>query len=327
MTIANVSDGESGLSVRTKINDGITQLNALGNAQTLDVGTTANTVAVGDDGRFNSVPASSLTPAGALIGTESVAIERGTEGLGTTTDALVGNPLVSTLGLSLDRSRGFSNFTKTRQNFVGTNGALCDLEPYTAHFSGTAAAVTQPAGALGLPAIQLNPGTTTTGHSALTSVHPIKFNSALSLSQRAVITLFTVANTGTLEFTVQYGFIRGAPGLAAEGIYFEYNQDNPNWFACVKNAADTTRVNTGIAVIGFTSYVLDLRYSADGLESQFLIDNVALPPIVNGTRVVALDAALTMTVSTRKTLGAFNPAMFVERHYFDLQTPAAFYYN
>jgi hypothetical protein len=280
---------------------------------------------VNDDPRLISVPASAFTPAGALTGAEFVAIERGEEGLGTTTDALVGNPLVSTLGLSLDRSRGFSNFTKTRQNFVGTNGGLCDLEPYTSHFSGTDAAVTQPAAVYGIPAIKLNPGTTTTGHSALTSVHPIKFNSARILSQRAVITLWTLANTGTLEFAVQYGFIRGAPGLAAEGIYFEYNQDNPSWFACVKNAAGTERVNTGIAVTAFGAFVLDIRYN--GLESQFRINNVALPPIINATRVVAPDAALTMTASIRKTLGPADPTMFVERHYYDIQTPAAFYYN
>lgn len=325
MTIANIENSESGLSARTKINEGITQLNALGNAQTLDVGTTANTLVVGDDSRFNSVPASALTTAGALTGNEAVAIERGTEGLGTTTDALVGNPLVMTTGLTLDRSRGYSNFSKTRQNFTGTDGALCDLEPYTAHLGGTNSAVSQAAAIYTLPAIQLNPGTTPTGHSALTSVHPIQFNSARSLSQRALITLFAVANLGTLEFTIQYGFIRGAPGLAAEGMYFEYNQDNPNWFTCVKNAAGTERVNTGIAVAGFGAYVLDIRYN--GLESQFRINDVALPPIVNGTRVVANNAALTMTASIRKTLGSSNPTIFVERHYFDIQTPAAFYYN
>jgi len=53
MPISTVSNGESGSSVRTKINSVIAEVNALGTAADLNVGTTAGTVCAGDDSRLS----------------------------------------------------------------------------------------------------------------------------------------------------------------------------------------------------------------------------------------------------------------------------------
>ena len=53
MPISTVSNGESGSSVRTKINSIIAEVNALGTAADLNVGTTAGTVCAGDDSRLS----------------------------------------------------------------------------------------------------------------------------------------------------------------------------------------------------------------------------------------------------------------------------------
>jgi len=52
MPISDIADNEAGSSVRTKLNDVIGAVNDLGGAAGLDVGTTAGTVAAGDDSRF-----------------------------------------------------------------------------------------------------------------------------------------------------------------------------------------------------------------------------------------------------------------------------------
>ncbi len=67
MAISAISNGESSSSVRTKINSSFTQLNALGDASTKNVGTTAGTVAAGNDPRLTRARtaltfASSITP-------------------------------------------------------------------------------------------------------------------------------------------------------------------------------------------------------------------------------------------------------------------------
>ena len=54
MPIDPITDNEGGIDVRTKLNDAISAINALGDAATKDVGTSAGTVAAGDDSRFSN---------------------------------------------------------------------------------------------------------------------------------------------------------------------------------------------------------------------------------------------------------------------------------
>lgn len=53
MPIDPITDNEGGIDVRTKLNDAISAINALGDAATKNVGTSAGTVAAGDDSRFS----------------------------------------------------------------------------------------------------------------------------------------------------------------------------------------------------------------------------------------------------------------------------------
>lgn len=54
MPISTIINGEDGASVRTKLNSVIGEVNSLGGAATLDVGTTAGTVCAGDDSRLTN---------------------------------------------------------------------------------------------------------------------------------------------------------------------------------------------------------------------------------------------------------------------------------
>lgn len=74
MPISTVSNGESGSSVRTKINSVIAEVNALGTAADLNVGTTAGTVCAGDDSRLSDSrewTASTISQAEAQAGTST----------------------------------------------------------------------------------------------------------------------------------------------------------------------------------------------------------------------------------------------------------------
>lgn len=74
MPISTVSNGESGSSVRTKINSVIAEVNALGTAADLNVGTTAGTVCAGDDSRLSDSrewTASTISQAEAEAGTST----------------------------------------------------------------------------------------------------------------------------------------------------------------------------------------------------------------------------------------------------------------
>lgn len=54
MPISNISNGDTGSTVRTNLNAAIDAVNALGNSSTLNVGTSANTIAAGNDSRFSA---------------------------------------------------------------------------------------------------------------------------------------------------------------------------------------------------------------------------------------------------------------------------------
>lgn len=54
MPISTIINGEDGASVRSKLNSVIGEVNSLGGAATLDVGTTAGTVCAGDDSRLTN---------------------------------------------------------------------------------------------------------------------------------------------------------------------------------------------------------------------------------------------------------------------------------
>lgn len=72
MPISDIADNEAGSSVRTKLNDVIGAVNGLGGAAALNVGTTAGTVAAGDDPRFTDARTPTAHAASHVNGTDDI---------------------------------------------------------------------------------------------------------------------------------------------------------------------------------------------------------------------------------------------------------------
>ena len=72
MPISTIINGEDGASVRSKLNSVIGEVNSLGGAATLDVGTTAGTVCAGDDSRLTNSRTPTAHAATHVNGTDDI---------------------------------------------------------------------------------------------------------------------------------------------------------------------------------------------------------------------------------------------------------------
>jgi hypothetical protein len=309
---------------RTNIAANVALLATRGNTFTLDVGTTAGTVATGDDPRFGSVDIGDLTPATSIDGTELLPADQGGSGVSITAQQVSGSPVTAYRTLAKDRIRGYSDFTKLRvTGWTATNGGLVDLEPYVTNFSGDASALNL-VGFLSIPGLYMATGTGTTNYFALTSLMggPLFFNNAQSFERTIALNISTLTATGQ-KFGVEVGFTAGAiTASPTAGIYFYADPDiDPSvatWTGVVKNAGGTSTVDTLIPMVASTQTILKVRYDADEAAAQFFVDGAGPFEILNATRELAANTILSMTVAIRKTTGTTTRAIAVGHDSWDL---------
>lgn len=303
---------------RTNIAANVALLATRGDAFTYDIGTAAGTVAEGDDARFGSVDIGDLTPATSIDGTELLPADQGGDGVSITAQQVSGTPVTDATSLAFARVRGYSRFDRTRNAFSGTDAALCDLEPYTC-FKAAGGAVAQFA-AFGTapPSLVLNTGTATNEYACIRhSLYPTFFDPTLEY-----IDIFSFAITAlpsTEAYTLQTGFIVGAPALATQGMYLQLSAADAQFQCVVKDAGGETLVDTGItAAIAPAKYVRKIHYDPVALSTKFYLDGVLVGTIANSTRVVATNQLLGMAASIRKSAGTTAASLITDGHYYDL---------
>jgi hypothetical protein len=287
------------------------------------VGTTAGTVMAGDDSRAGSVNYSDLDPASGMSGAEIVALEQDGDGVRATTQDISGDPARMAKSLGLNAKRGYCDFHKLAA-FSYTNGAVTDLEPWTAHFSGTDAGVLNAKDVLSVNAIIVSTGSTTTGYAAIQHMqYPIIFNPnyAMEITWRGG---FNSSNLPTTEAsTAQIGFATAATALATAGMYFEATGASPNWFAVVRNnsLALVTKKDTGIAYsLDFTKrFKIIFDPTPDAIETRFYIDETLVSTIIPSETIVASLTALRMVAQIRKSAGTTATGLAIFDHSYDVE--------
>jgi len=289
----------------------------LGDSSSLDVGTTAGTVAAGDDGRFGAVDYGDLPVATTLDGNEIVAVDQGGDGVQTTSQDISGTPVTDVSGLALNRVRGYSDFSKTLDAYVGVTNTLFSLEPYIVNFAGTSSAANQGASISGIASVLLSTGTAATGNSAIRLAGAtVTFLSTQEYT--ATFLLSTSVLSGAETGHQQIGFSSTFPALVNLGMYFEQTDASANWFACVKNAGGTERVDTLITSVIAVPQTYRIHYDPVATATKFYIDGTLVATILNSTRVLADATPLYQVLMARKTGGANPPALFLASHSYDI---------
>ena len=292
------------------------------------IGTAANTVAAGNDSRFGTVDIGDLTQATSIDGTELLPADQGGNGVSITPQQIIGDPYAQIRGLEFDRFKGYTACLNMRTTYSSTtNDTLIEGNPFVLYRGGAAAGASNGIGTYLAPTVVLTTGTDNTGYAV--AVHtdtPYIFIAGSSeLDQRWSI-LIPALPTGAEDFTLQVGFVAGFAALAVQGIYLELTSASPNWFACVKNAAGTERVNTNIAA---TTGVTTARvaYSGTSTESQYWINGVATLPIDDSTRAVDAFQPLGMAAGIRKTFGTTPRTLVFGQHKYDNARAAVPYFG
>jgi len=303
---------------RTNIAANVALLATRGEAFTADYGTTAGTIAEGDDARFGSVDIGDLTPATSIDGTELLPADQGGDGVSIAADQILADPYTQTRGYSFGRFKGYWGGGGMRTSYTSTtNDSLIDNAPLVLYRGGAGAGASNAFGVYYAPVVLLNTGTDAAGYAVAAHLdYPYIFIPGTSdLDQRWNIVIPTLP-TGGEDFTIQIGFIAGSPALAVQGIYLELTSASANWFQCVKNGAGTTRVDTTIAA---TTGVTTVRvaYSGSATESRYWINGVATLPIDDGTRVVDFLQLLGMVAGIRKTFGITARTLAFGNHKYD----------
>jgi len=316
------------------------------------VGTTASTVAAGNDGRFGVVDIADMTPAvsvdgsellpadqggdpvsitplqilgttiataSSIDGTETVTALDGSTVIRATTAQILGDPYRMYKSLALTRARGYSCMDRFgAATAITTTGSLAGNEPFAIYLSGAGTQAVYGASLLFSPSISLSSGSTNAGY--VTMVHtdyPYYFIAGASdLDARWNIIIPDLPTSGVQDFTIQIGFIKGFTGAAVQGMYLELTGANANWQKVVKNAAGTTTVSTGIAATT-SATTLRVKYNPTAAECQFWIDGVSSAAIDDNTRAVDFFTDLAMTASILKTTGTTTRAMGIFHHLYD----------
>lgn len=303
----------------------------LGASATKNVGTSAGTVAAGDDARFDYVLLPSMTAASTPDGTELVPGEQSSAAVKLTVQQIAGSPTTNVLGHIKSKRRGYSGFAHISDTASFATGAILDQEPWIASFSGTAASVGSASAVLGLSAALLSTGTDTTGRVALTHLRKtLAFNASYSMDQR--FNFYQVSTLPTSQASeIQIGFCAGAVTAApTEGMYFEGTSASSNWFAVVKNSFTglSTRVDTGVAMaLGsypstnvFTFRIWHDPSNSGGAATKFYINDMTTPvaTILDSTRIVVAPDMLPMVFSVRKSAGVTAAIFVVQHHSYDV---------
>lgn len=296
-----INNGEDGLVVRGKLNDNF------------------NNAVETTDTRLGSVGYGDLDLAADLAGPEFVAISQSGVGVKTTVDEIAGNPLTIQRSHGRNRQEGYTDFGKTTPAQSIANGAICGLEEWYANFGGAGASVLS-TNFLGITALALGTGTTTTGNANITNMRYVKYSSSLDMDCRNFFALSALPSTEA--YTSQIGYILGSPALATVGQYFECDNGSANWFACKKNAGGTTRIDTGVAVVIGNSPVMRIYQDISESATKYYINDMDTPvaTIPLATRPITDGTLLQMVFSIRKSAGTTSTTLSAFIHTYNNET-------
>jgi hypothetical protein len=298
---------------RTNIAANVALLATRGDAFTYDIGTTASTIAEGDDLRFGSVDYGDLDPAATLDGTEIVAIDQGGDGVQTTVQDIAGNPLIAARGHARNYISGYTRFNRTLPLVsINTDNTLCGLENWLTNLSGAGTEVSQFAW-LGVQAFYISTGTTSTGRCAIISTQYANIFDP-SRSWETIVSLGVSAQPSVEAYTAQIGYIKGLPALATDGIYFQLSAASANWRAIVRD--DGVETNTDTTVSGVGAHVGRIFYDADALATKFYINGALVATVPNATRVIDTGDSLQMAYSIIKSAGTTSTSIATQGHYY-----------
>jgi len=307
---------------RTNIAANVALLATRGEAFTADYGTTAGTIAEGDDARFGSVDIGDLTPAASIDGTELVPADQGGDGVSITTQQIAGNPVTDVRTFAMDRVQGYTNFNGLQ--YVYTNavdGTVAQLEKFLVNRGGAGSQVYNGSFLLGSTCLSMTTGTDTTGYCCVTHFeYPIRFDPTKEYDQTWSAFHSALPTVGEAS-TTQIGFLVGAPALAAQGMYFYLDELSNNWYYAVKNAGGTTSATTTIAgsIDNASPQALRVHYDPVAASTKFYIDGTLRGTVTNATRVVGTTQALAMGMSIRKSAGIAGNIFVAYHHSFNIQ--------
>lgn len=286
--------------------------------QIIEVTITPDMLVLEGDERLNTVEPGELGTVATIDGTEKWIAAQDGEGIDLTAEQVMGDPYRHAKGHALDRSRGFSFFNKMRQTYSSTtNESLIDQNPFVLYVGGAGLA-SNGVSTYFAPCVNLSTSTDATAYAvAVHTEYPHIFVPGTSDLDHRFVGLIPTLPTVAQAFTVQIGFIAGFPSLATAGIYLELTEASSNWFKVVKNAAGTTRVDTGIAAVAATPTALRVAYSAAATESRFWINGVSSAAIDDSTRAVELLTFLGMVAGIRKSNGIVARSLVLFAHKYD----------
>lgn len=297
--------------------------------ENLPTGTTAETVAAGDDVRFDVVDVDDMDAADDLDGTELVAISQGGDGVSTTTEDLLGYPFLQKMGHAAVKSvREHSDFSRIRDAFTSTNGGTLDLEPYLVTQSGTGAGVSQGAPSqFGRPAAVMTTGTDTNGYVSVQHLFGgFAFAPGTSnFDHRKQVLPAYLSVTGEVYYFVT-GYMLLSGSTITQGMYFAIFPDEANYKCIVKDAAGETQTDSGVAVQTSTPVVLRVWYDPAALATKFYINGTLVQTILDTTRAVDLFTVLRAGSLLFKSSGTTARTVQLRRHTIDVLYEAVPYF-
>jgi hypothetical protein len=309
-------------------------------AARVPAGTTADTFAVGNDPRFDTIDPVDMDPAETLDGTEIIPIVQDGDGAQTTVQGIAGNPLTAQLGHARNTNKSFSNFTKLSKSFIaaaGSSGVAAGLEPFLCYASGTGAGLANLQLFTQTPAMTLDTGTTTTGRVCLEHLeYPILYDPVqFDRDYRKTVSMGGNLPVSGNDFIIQCGFLDSAPEIATLGtglgVFFELKTGDTNWQACwisrTSGESNYRRVDTGVLASTSTTYTFRVHLrssqtvSADR-KADFYINNELVASILHndtGVTVMPTNTRLSMAEVVKKSSGSTGGAITVVAHYSEIE--------
>lgn len=279
----------------------------------------------GTGGATAQVGIADLDPATTLTGTELVPIDQGGTGKRLTTQQISGDPLRDARGLNRDRVRHYSNFSNTPIAFESaTTGTMFGIEPYEIYTSGTTGAKAQQGvGVFTAPMCILWTGTNSAGYAAIRNGANLYAFDPTKEATETSTAIFGLVLPATEAYAAHWGFINNIAGPVVaplQGIYFKYDAASGNIFGCVRSNVAESSVDTGVAVVMYSSYVCKWVYDPVNLKTLFYVNGNAPVEILNSTRVVQTGQLLAPVHRIAKSAGTTSPVLAVQHHTYNLQT-------
>jgi len=310
----------------------------------IQIGSTAGTVAAGDDGRFDTVDISALPAATALTGVELLSGLQDLDAVSMTTGQLNGSPVTTKRGFGLNALRGYSDFTKTIYPYsAGSNNQSWGQEPYYVKLAGTSSQVEQGASQGASNLFNSSARLRANGTNGLATIRSMQSGLVLlnpliyGVPGFALDTQFTVAipadlATSSQNYKIRIGFTSLLPAWElnpTDGMYFQYEGvTNPNWQAVVTNSSVNAAVDTGVQVTPVTVQTFRVFWNSVLNQTEFYIDGVQVVVMPDGslTQSRAYVAIYVMEVSVFKTNGSSEREAYVFHHKYSIEKPPLEHY-